>query len=135
MPEVGFTIPSTESYIEGSSNIEVKPDKGLSRSSTSRVRVAKFGDGYEQRLVDGINFIDESFSVNFSNRTKESIDDIERFFASREGNSFDFTIPDTNGSGSPPVTTIKVVCGAFSTKYDNDRTYSCSATFRRVYEA
>jgi phage-related protein len=127
---IGFTIPATESYVTVATDI--RPDKGMSRSSNARVRVAKFGDGYEQRFVDGINFIEESFSVSFSNRTKESIDDIERFFASRKGTSFDFTIPDTNNSGE---TTIKVVCAAFSVKYDNDKTYSCSTTFRRVYEA
>ena len=136
---IGFTIPGTESYITGG-DTDIIPDKGMSRSSTSRVRVAKFGDGYEQRLVDGINSIEESFSVNFSNRDRTDIDDIERFFASREGTSFDFTIPDSNvDSGNYPdgthETTIKVVCAAFSTNYDNDRTYSCSATFRRVYEA
>tara|TARA_Y100000758_G_scaffold291129_1_gene245246 strand:- start:1078 stop:1491 length:414 start_codon:yes stop_codon:yes gene_type:complete len=135
---LGFTIPVSESYVDVATDII--PDRGMSRSSTSRVRVAKFGDGYEQRFVDGINFIQESFSVKFSNRTKESIDDIERFLASREGNYFEFTIPDSNqtsdvGDLTAGETTIKVVCEGFSVNYDNDRTYSCSTTFRRVYEA
>ena len=135
---IGFIIPATESYVTAETTII--PDKGMSRSSKSRVRIAKFGDGYEQRFVDGINFIDESFSVNFSNRDRTDIDDIERFLASRQADSFNFTIPDSNvDSGNYPdgthETTIKVVCEAFSVNYDNDRTYSCSATFRRGYEA
>ena len=127
---IGFIIPASESYV--SADTTVTPDRGLSRKAISRVRVAKFGDGYEQRIVDGINNIEESYRVKFSNRAKASVDDIVAFFESRKGASFNFTIPDTNNSGE---TTIKVVCGDYSLNYDNDTTYSCSATFRRVYEA
>ena len=127
---IGFIIPASESYV--SADTTVTPDRGLSRKAISRVRVAKFGDGYEQRIVDGINNIEESYSVKFSNSAKASVDYIVAFFEYRKGASFNFTIPDTNNSGE---TTIKVVCGDYSLNYDNDTTYSCSATFRRVYEA
>ena len=33
----------------------VVPDKGMSAPYKPRVLVAKFGDGYEQRVRDGIN--------------------------------------------------------------------------------
>ena len=136
---IGFTIPSSETYV--SANTNIIPDKGMGRSSKPRIRVAKFGDGYEQRLVDGINHLDESYSVNFSNRTRVIIDDIMAFFDSRKGASFDFTIPDSNQDDdiSPMVefeTTIRVVCEGYSLNYDNHPiSYSCNATFRRVYEA
>ena len=56
------------------------PDKMLSRSTQPKVRVASFGDGYEQRLPDGINTLKETFSVSFNTRTKVEIDDIVTFF-------------------------------------------------------
>ena len=37
----------------------VVADRGLSRSVNQRVLVAKFGDGYEQRVGDGINTKDD----------------------------------------------------------------------------
>ncbi len=127
---IGFLIPSSESYV--SSDTQIRPDRGIRKASKPRIRTAKFGDGYEQRLVDGINAIEEQYSVSFNNRPKADIDDIVKFFDTRVAASFNFTIPDTNNSGE---TTIKVVCNSYNTTYNNDTTYSCSATFRRVYEA
>ena len=124
---LGFTTTSTY----GSRTI--LPDKGLQRQSTPRVLVARFGDGYEQRLADGINSIDEVFNVTFNNRTKEEIDDITGYLASLNGaTAFSYTIPDSNNSGE---TTIKVVCDTFTQNYSYGDFYSASATFRRVYEA
>jgi len=129
---IGFTIPASESYVSVATT--VTPDKGMSRKGTSRVRVAKFGDGYEQRIVDGINNVEEQYSVNFSNRAKATIDDIVAFFESRKGAAFNFNIPNSNVGGGE--TTIKVVCNDYSLNYDNHPvTYSCSTTLRRVYEA
>lgn len=110
------------------------PDKGLSRQSTPRIRVAKFGDGYEQRIANGINPIEETFSVTFNNRPAAEIDDIIGYLASLGGvSSFDFTFPDDNGVGGE--TTIKVVCDTYSQTYTHDGYPSATATFRRVYEA
>jgi phage-related protein len=131
---LGFTIPA--GYVSTNnplSNMEVRPDRGMSRKAKSRIRIAKFGDGYEQRIADGINNVEEAYSVKFSNRSKEVIDDIAYFFETKKATAFDFTIPDSNNSGE---TTIKVVVGDYTLNYDNHPvTYSISTTFRRVYEA
>jgi len=112
---------------------EVRPDKGLARQFQPRVRIAKFGDGYEQRIADGLNPIQETFNVSFNNRTAEEIDDIIGYLASLGGvTSFNFTVPDDNGAGGE--TTIKVVCDTYAQTYTNDGFPSATATFRRVYE-
>jgi phage-related protein len=124
---LGFTTTSTYG------SRDILPDKGLTRSSSPRVLVARFGDGYEQRIANGINSIDESFNVTFNNRTKEEIDDITGYLGSLNGvTAFSYTIPDSNNSGE---TTIKVVCDTFTQNYSYNDFYSASATFRRVYEA
>lgn len=85
--------------VTGVNTSKVIPDRSLSRSSKTTVRVAKFGDGYQQRVADGLNSVGSSFSLSFNNRTKEDIDDIVAFFESKKGvASFSFTYPDTNST-------------------------------------
>jgi phage-related protein len=110
-----------------------RPDKMMRAQSTPQIISAKFGDGYEQRLAKGINNLEQTYGVSFANRTKEEIDDITAFFASKGAvSNFSFTIPDSNNSGE---TTIKVVCDSWSQAYTTGDYYGCSATFRRVYES
>jgi len=111
----------------------VRPDKGFTRQSQPRVFITEFGDGYEQRLVNGINNLAENYSLSFNNRTKEDIDDITAFFATKGAvTAFTFTIPDSNNSGE---TAVKVVCDSWSQSYKVGDFYSCTAQFRRVYES
>tara|TARA_B100001079_G_C16341205_1_gene483657 strand:+ start:108 stop:530 length:423 start_codon:yes stop_codon:yes gene_type:complete len=138
---IGFIIPASARTLEDpingvivASDTTILPDRGFSEAFKPKFHIAKFGDGYEQRLVDGINSIDQAFTVQFSKREKEEIDDITSFLTSLEGvTSFNFTIPDTNSSGNEK--TIKVVCDNFTKNYNYGNFYSCSAKFRRVYEA
>ena len=119
--------------ISGSLGV-VKPDKGMTRSTKPAVHLAKFGDGYEQRLVNGLNALAETFSVSFNNRTKEDIDDIIDFFESKGGvTKFNFIIPNSNEGSSEE--TIKVVCDTWKKAFKFGDYYSATATFRRVYEA
>ena len=122
---IGFLVGATQ----------IAPDRSLSRASKPRVLTAKFGDGYEQRIVDGINNIEETFAISFVNRSKAEIDDITAFFESKGGaTSFNYTIPDSNVSPSYEKT-IKVVCDTYNTVYVQTDCYTCTAQFRRVYEA
>tara|TARA_B100000927_G_scaffold282858_1_gene269976 strand:+ start:1168 stop:1551 length:384 start_codon:yes stop_codon:yes gene_type:complete len=115
-------------------NRTVVPDKGLTKKNTPVIFQAKFGDGYQQRIANGINNLDQEFSVNFKTRTKEEIDDIVGFFESTKGvTDFDFTFADTNASGNEE--TVKVYVSDFTQNWEYDDYYSCSATFVRVYEA
>ena len=109
----------------------VPVDKGFSRGSSPRVHTLSFGDGYEQRIADGINNLGQSMNVSFTTRPKAEIDDLVAFFESLGGVSkFRMTIDDTNGAE-----TIKVVCRQWNQTWNYDNFYSLSATFDRVYEA
>ena len=90
---------------------KVIPDKTLTMSSSPNVSVAKFGDGYQQRIAQGLNSIQESFSIGFVNRPRIEANDIEAFFKANKGvTSFAFTYPDTNST----TTAIGVVNAAVS---------------------
>jgi len=115
-------------------SVQRTPDKTLTRNNKPRVIKVQFGDGYEQRIQEGINNITQQFTVTFSNRPKADIDDIMAFFDNKAGTTaFNFTYPDTNASGSEK--TVKVVCEDYTQSYTYDDFYTCNATFRRVYEA
>ena len=87
----------------------VAPDRGFTKQTTPNVLISKFGDGYEQRKIRGINNMVEIYELSFSNRPNTETDDLEAFFISSAGVSkFTFTIPDSNeGTGEKD---IKVVC-------------------------
>jgi phage-related protein len=63
----------------------VQPDKQLSRTNTPRTFTISFGDGYEQRLQNGINNLNQEISVSFKTRPKAEIDDLVAFFESLAG--------------------------------------------------
>ena len=112
----------------------VQPDKQLSRKNTPRVHLAQFGDGYEQRLRDGINSLGQEIQVSFQTRPKAEIDDLVAFFESLAGaTKFRFDLADSNAGSS--TETIKVVCFEWEQRWVYDDYYTLDASFRRVYEA
>ena len=113
---------------------QIVPDKGMSKSNKPKVFTAEFGDGYEQRVAQGINNLEQEFSVGFATRPKAEADDIIGFLESTNGvTAFNFTFADTNASGNEE--TVKVYVKTFDQKWDYDDYYTCTATFKRVYEA
>ena len=109
----------------------VPVDKGFTRQSTPKIHTMDFGDGYTQRIADGINNLQQTMNVSFSTRPKAEIDDLVAFFESLGGvNKFEMTIDDSNGNE-----TIKVLCQQWSQTWAFDNFYSLSATFVRCYEA
>jgi len=111
----------------------VQPDKGFSRNSKPKTHTVTFGDGYEQRIANGINNLEQTLSVSFSTRPKAEIDDLVAFFESLGGVSkFRFDIEDSNAGSS--TETIKCVCDTWNQSWAYDDYYSLTATFRRVYE-
>lgn len=114
-------------YSSGSSNTSTAVlDRGAGRTTQRRVLSAKFGDGYEQRVLDGINNIEETYDVSFKNRSKAEINTIADFLDDQQPSSFTLNIGED---------TVKVVCNSYSISYTNDAVYSLSSQFRRVYEA
>jgi phage-related protein len=130
MAQFSFTMPA-DSIASGvpASDTEVGVDKGFSRQTKQRVLIAGFGDGYEQRVLDGINPKVEVFGISISNRTAEEINEIADFFDAYAAKSFIFTI--TGRTGEEDIT---VVCDGYETSYTADAYHSLSAKFRRVYE-
>ena len=112
------------------------PDKQLTKTSNPRVLSAKFGDGYEQRIADGINVLEETYSLSFRNRTKEEIDDIVAFLDTKQNvTNFTLTLPDSNNTTRSGERDVKVVATTYSVNYTYDNFYSLNVSLRRVFEA
>ena len=115
------------------------PDKGLTVQNTPKVRVASFGDGYEQRISFGINSLAQNLNVSFNNRAKAEIDAIVSFFEEKQGvKSFELTIPYAGdgvpATDDPTERTIRVICQNWSQTFAYDDFYNLTAQFKRVYE-
>jgi len=121
------------------------PDKGYTRQTQPRVLATQFGDGYQQRLIDGINPLRETINVAFNTRTAAEIDHIISFFESKGGvTAFTFTVnqqyyssPGTSSETdvtSSDELALKVICTSWNKKHDFGDYWSATASFVRVYE-
>ncbi len=98
---------------------------GAQRQLTPKVREAEFGDGYSQRVGDGINTQKSIWNVAFT-RDKSEIDQIDAFLIARSGvESFDWIAPD--GSSG------RYLCKSWSRDYPFKDVQTLSAQFNQVF--
>jgi phage-related protein len=104
------------------------PSIGFTNDSTPKVKTAKFGDGYSQRVPDGINNISQSWNLQFQSQPVEVAEAIEAFFRLKQGvTSFTWVPPGE-------VAEVKVIAPKWTKTYDSGISRSLSVTFERVYE-
>lgn len=105
------------------------PDFGAKAAYRPRVRVAAFGDGYEQRQGDGLNARNDAWDLQFQNRDNTETGAILQFLDLRAGvEAFDWTPPGES-------TAIRVVCREWSKSVDRFNLNTITAQFVRVFEA
>lgn len=71
------------------------PDTPITRDEEWRIDVAQFGDGYAQRILDGINALNVKFNVTFEERPADVIQSMLAYLQNQRGNSFQFKEPAT----------------------------------------
>lgn len=121
---------------QNNGNLIATPDKSMTKTAAPRVLQISFGDGYEQRIADGINSINETYSLSFKTRLKEDIDDIVFFLdAQKNVAKFLYTMPDSNNTTRTGEKDVKVVATNYSITYDYEDFYSLTLSLKRVFEA
>jgi phage-related protein len=130
MANYKIVIPTTDGtvtggYSAGGTLTDFVVDRGVKRSPKFKLLKQSFGDGYEQRLRDGINSKREDYSVSFKNRTPEEIYAIADFLDAIVPENFDFFIDNE---------TTSVYCEEYDITHDQTNSYSLTTTFKRVYE-
>lgn len=75
------------------STFTFKPAYSAQQNKKPRVRAMQFGDGYEQRVQDGINTIKRIWSLRFTTSSAD-LDAVDAFLTNMGGStSFDWTPP------------------------------------------
>lgn len=100
-------------------------DRGFTKRVKHRLLVAKFGDGYEQRVRDGINTQEATFNFAFKNRPWEEIEVLSAFLDVKAGLSFDAVISEE---------IVRVVCENYDINYGQNDIHTLTGNFRKVYE-
>jgi phage-related protein len=101
-------------------------DYGASQEEEPRVRRAQFGDGYSQRVTDGLNDNMPKWSVRVVS-SPVTVEAARAFLAAQKGvTAFDWTPP--NGTSG------KYICSRWSRTIDDYGTATLSATFEMVPE-
>lgn len=111
-------------YPTGFNNREIKFDRGFSRQAEQKVLVTNFGDGYEQRVRDGINTKREIYNMNLANRLWQEIALIAVYFDIIQPASFTIRLERE---------TVRVALNTYSINIGHDDVQSITATMRRVY--
>lgn len=102
------------------------PSWGARMTVKPAVLEARFGDGYQQRVGDGINAMPRSWSVSFS-QPIQVIDEIEDFLRAAHGvSAFNWT-PPRGGAGL-------FICQQWDRGDQSPSVNTLSATFVEVFE-
>jgi phage-related protein len=101
------------------------PAPNATQQKQTRVKTAVFGDGYQQRVADGINTTPRSWSLTFTRKTAD-VDAIEAFLDARNGTeSFDW-LPPSGVTG-------KWICKSWPRTVIHNSVQAISATFEEVF--
>lgn len=104
-----------------------EPLYGASKSSAPRVNTFRAGDGYEQRVVFGIQNDPKEWSLEW-NLSEDQAAEVETFLEDQAGaTAFDWTPPDSN-------TSAKWVCSEWNKSIEQPFRAIIRATFRQVFE-
>jgi phage-related protein len=106
----------------------VTPTYGAQKSSAPNFRIARFGDGYEQRTTFGLNQNPKQWDLTW-NVSETDADTIETFLDARaaDGASFEWTPLGES-------TEYKWVCEQWSKSIPYLNRATIQATFRQVFE-
>lgn len=80
-------------------------DKSATEQSKLRIRKFSFGDGYEQRIQDGINTLEQEFSVSFVNRPEAEMNNLIDFLETKGGvTTFAYSPPNYPSGTAATIT-------------------------------
>lgn len=96
-----------------------------------RLQVSQFGDGYQQRIIDGLNAEKRTWSLQFNGRHSEIITAMDAYLTALRGSQFPFFDPVTK-------TIVQVFCDNWNVNWamrkpDGDVIGNLSADFYTAY--
>ena len=105
------------------------PTYGTRKNSAPNIRIAQFGDGYQQRSTFGINQNLKIYQFTWQNISESDSDIIEDFLDDRAGvENFDYTPAGESSSK-------KMICTSWDKTIPYLNRATITATFEEVAEA
>ena len=107
----------------------IEPSYPVKKTSKPNTRTVTFGDGYEHRLLFGLNQNPKQFSLTWTNLTEADSDTIETFLDARavDGESFTYTPPNESSA-------MEFKCPQWSKDMNYSNLATITATFVQVFE-
>lgn len=135
-PSVSFNINNIHwggyRYYSGLTRAEFfwKPSYGSQFQIKPAVSVIKFGNGYEQRIADGINNNLQKFNLNFEGRDKNETRAIAHFLHKRKGvDSFFFDAPFPYNFDASQSYPKRFICDEWDVTYNFYNNYNITSKF------
>lgn len=101
-------------------------------TNSPRIRYNQFGNGYQQRIPDGLNTNLIQFALNFDNRNEKETVSILHFLKERNGQEgFIYNLPNIYSKTGTNLNT-KFICPEWSTNYISYNNYGIEAKFVEV---
>ncbi len=107
----------------------IEPSFPVRKISKPKTRTVKFGDGYEHRLLFGLNQNPKVFNLVWKNISETDSDTIETFLDARAADSDSFTYTPPNESSA-----MKFKCTDWSKSMEYPSRATIQATFTQVFE-
>ncbi len=113
---------------------------GSSISTQVRVNKVQFGDGYQQRSLDGINAAPLMINFSFSKRSLATITEIKKFFEGdkvfydRTPDEYFLYIPPAPYDGGIYQIPRKFVCLEWNVSANEHNNYTLSGKMEEVFE-
>jgi phage-related protein len=109
-----------------------KSSYNLNVNNKPRLKINQFGNGYQQRVNDGLNNSLIEFRIIFENRNETETVSILHFFSERNGQeSFVYNLPTIYSKSNSNLNT-RFVCFEWNSNYISYNNYSIEATFLEV---
>lgn len=104
------------------------PDFPITINSEPRVLIGQMGDGYVQRIIDGLNHNMVTLDLTWTNLTAAEAANIFDFMIAHNGaDSFDYQPPDPSFASAR-----KWICRPFSKSRTEPQAWTIRATFIQV---
>ena len=107
----------------------IEPSFPVRKISKPKTRTVRFGDGYEHRLLFGLNQNPKVFNLTWKNITETDSDTIETFLDARAVDSKSFTYTPPNESSA-----MQFKCPEWSKSIEFPNRATIQATFIQVFE-
>lgn len=106
----------------------IQPAVGFRKAVKPSVDIAKFGDGYSQRTVAGLNNMPATFQLTFQNQPLNVITAIENFLIARKGTEHFTWTP-------PGESQLKVIAiDGWDKEYTSEISRTLTVTFTQVFD-